>query len=292
MSQATEPVLPDPDMPDPDMPDPDMPDPDMPGPARRPAPQLPAHLADSAGQPWAGRSFDENTHAGDDGSAPPVLLEALARFRAGECGQGSVVDALRGSRLLIPLVAHLGEAGENEHGVTIDKSQELSIVTVAGPDGRNVLPVFSSVQAMATWNPQARPVPADGVRVALAAANENTDLVVLDPRSPTEFALRRPALWAIAQSQEWRPSFESGAVLEAFQLSAQTELSVLSVALVPGDPGAVLAGPELVVRLELVDGLTRALLDATLARLAQRWAASDVIATQVDSLTVKLVRSA
>lgn len=260
----------------------------VPGTAR----PLPAHLADSAGQPWAGRSFDENTHASDDGSAPPALLDALARFRAGEHGQAGVVDALRGARLLIPLVAHLGEAGENEHGHTIDKSQELSIVTVAGPDGRNVLPVFSSVQAMATWNPQARPVPADGVRVALAAASESTDLVVLDPLSPSEFAVRRPALWAIAQEQEWRPSFESGAVLEAFQHSVGTELSVLSVSLAPGDPGAVLAGPELIVRLELVDGLTRELLDATLARLAQRWAASDVIATQVDSLTVRLIRSA
>lgn len=280
MSRATEPVQPNPVQPEPAQPD------------AAAAPQLPAHLADSAGQPWAGRSFDENTHAEDDGSAPPALLDALARFRAGVHGQAGVVDALRGARLLIPLVAHLGEAGENEHGHTIDKSQELSIVTVAGPDGRNVLPVFSSVQAMAAWNPKARPVPADGVRVALAAASENTDLVVLDPLSPTEFAVRRPALWAIAQAQEWRPSFESGAVLEAFQSSVSSELSVLSVSLVPGDPGAVLAGPELLVRLELVDGLTRELLDVTLSRLAQRWAASDIIATQVDSLTVKLVRSA
>ncbi len=250
-------------------------------------PSLPAHLADSAGQPWAGRSFDENSHSSDDGSAPPALSAALARFRAGELGQAGVVDALRGARLLIPLVAHLGEAGENEHGHTIDKSQELSIVTVAGPDGRNVLPVFSSVAAMSTWNPQARPVPADGVRVALAAASEETDLVVLDPLSETEFAVRRPALWAIAQ-----PSFESAAVLEAFEASVRTELSVLSVALVAGDPAARLAGPELIVRLELIDGLTRELLDATLDRLAQRWAASEVIATQVDSLTVRLVRSA
>ncbi len=254
-------------------------------------PALPAHLADSAGQPWAGRSFDENTHSNDDGSAPPVLSAALARFRAGEISQAGVVDALRGSRLLIPLVAHLGEAGTNEHGHTIDKSQELSIVTVAGPDGRNVLPVFSSVSAMTRWNAQARPVPADGVRVALAAASEETDLVVLDPLSPTEFAVRRPALWAIAQSQQWTPSYESAAVREAFDVSIGTELSVLSVDLRAGDPDARLAGAELIVRLELVDGLTREVLDATLARLANRWAASDVIATQVDSLTVKLVRS-
>jgi hypothetical protein len=145
---------------------------------------------------------------------------------------------------------------------------------------------------MSAWNPQARPVPADGVRVALAAASEETDLVVLDPLSETEFAVRRPALWAIAQAQGWQPSFESTAVREAFETSVGTELSVLSVTLIAGDPAARLVGPELIVRLELIDGLTRELLDATLARLAQRWAASEVIATQVDSLTVKLVRSA
>jgi len=80
-------------------------------------------------------------------------------------------------------------------------------------------------------------------------------------------------------------------VLEAFQSSASSELSVLNVSLHAGDSDARLGGPELIVRLELVDGLTRELLDKTLARLAQRWSASDVIATQVDSLTVQLVRS-
>jgi hypothetical protein len=42
-------------------------------------------------------------------------------------------------------------------------------VTVAAPDGRRVLPVFTSV-AIAAWDPRARPVPADGVRTALSAA--------------------------------------------------------------------------------------------------------------------------
>ncbi len=186
----------------------------------------------------------------------------------------------------------LGDAGENEHGVTIDKSQELSIITVAGPDGRNVLPVFSSAAAMSSWNPSARPVPSDAIRVALAAAQENTDLVVLDPTADTEYVIRRPALWAIAQSTPWTPSYASRQVAQAFADSIATELSVLGVELAAGDPDARLAGPELIVRLELVDGLTQAELDATLGRLASRWSASDVIATAVDSLRVQLVASA
>lgn len=251
----------------------------------------PGGPADSAGQPWAGRAFEPNEHTEDDGATPPVLAEALRAFRAREVGEESVIDALRGSRLLIPLIAELGEADTGEHGLMIDKSQELSIITVAGPDGRNVMPVFTSAATMAAWNPDARPVPADAVRVALAAAQEETDLVVLDPIAPTEFVVRRPALWAIAQSLPWTPSYAGRAVADAFAESIATELSVLSVTLVAGDPDSRLAGPELIVRVELIDGLTQIDLDAVLARLAARWAANDVIATGVDSLKVQLIAS-
>lgn len=251
----------------------------------------PTNSADSAGQPWQGRSFGENAFAGDDGTAPPALIEALQQFAAGTAGEQAVVDAFRSSRLLIPLVTHAGDVGVNAHGQTVDKTQELSIVTVSGPDGRNVLPVFSSVTAMQNWNTVARPVPADGIRVALAAASEQTDLVVLDPTSETEFAIRRPALWAIAQSLPWQPAYANPDVLDAFLTSARSELAVLDVRLESGDPRARLAGPELVARLELIDGLTRSELDTVLSRLAQRWAASDVIATMVDSLAVRLEAS-
>lgn len=245
--------------------------------------------ADSAGVPWAGRSFEHNASADDDGSAPERLIEALRRFRSNELGESEVVEALRESRLLIPLVAVLGEAGHNEHGALVDKSQELSIVTVAGPDGRTVMPVFTSVQAMAAWNPTARPVPANAVRVALAAASESTDIVVLDPTSATEFVLRRPALWAIAQGMTWRPSYLDTEILDAFIASAEPETAVVAVQLSPGDPHARLRGPELLVHLSLVNGLDRTTLDSLLARLQQRWGASAIIAERVDSMRVQLV---
>lgn len=247
--------------------------------------------ADSAGQPWAGRSFQSNPHAGDDGRMPPELAAALERFRSGDGGQADVVAAFSGARLLIPLLAELGDGGTEvgAHGHAVDKSQELSIVTVEGPDGRRVLPVFGSVEAMSRWNPVARPVPADGVRVALAAADDGTELVVLDPASPTEFVLRRPAVWAVAQQQPWRPPFESDAVREAFERSVAGELAVVGVELEAGDPDARLRGPELVVRLRLIAGLTRTELDAVTTRLARRWSEDDAIATGVDSLAVRLV---
>lgn len=247
---------------------------------------------DSAGVPWEGRSFESNPHAADDGSADPALLDALLRFRAGEGAQTEVVDAFRTARVLIPLIAEKGEEGVAPSGLAVDKTQELSIVTVAAPDGRRVQPVFSSVEAMQRWDATARPIPVEATRAALAASADDTDLIVLDPTSDTEFVFRRPAVWAIAQGHGWEPSFLSPEVFGALQASVAHELAVIDVSVAAGDPDARLRGPELIVILELVDGLEREVLDAVLARLAQRWASDDRIAVLVDSLTVKLRRSA
>lgn len=247
--------------------------------------------ADSAGVPWAGRSFEPNPHTADDGSADPALLAALLAFRAGEGDAAAVVDAYRSARLLIPLVAEKGEEGVGPTGLTVDKTQELSIVTVAAPDGRRVLPVFTSVHTLGVWDPAARPVPVDAVRTALSAAADDTDLIVIDPASPTEFVLRRPAVWAIGQGLDWEPPHTSPEVFAGLQESIGAELGVLDLSVGPGDPDARLRGPELVVRLHLIDGLDQSELDAVLQRLAARWAADDRIAVLVDSLTVKLVRA-
>lgn len=248
----------------------------------------PSNAADSAGQPWAGRSFEANAFASDDGSIPADLAAALSAFREGAAGPEAVVEAFRTARLLIPLLAEAGDVGETAEGLRVDKTQELSIVTVTAPDGRRVLPVFSSVQAMSAWRSDARPVPADGVRVALAAAGDNTDLVVLDPTSPTEFGLRRPMVWAIAQGLPWQAPWSDERVADAFAASAEDEAAVAAVQLAAGNPDGSLNGAELDVRLLLHPGLDREAIGALLGRLSERWAADELIATAVDSLGVSL----
>lgn len=254
-------------------------------------PVAPGHdpaLTDSAGTPWAGREFRAHRSSGDDGSAPPELTDAVARFRAGRAGLDVVVEALREVRLLVPLIAELGDEGRTEGGLRVDKSQELSIVRVAGPDGRTVQPAFSSVDTMRQWNAQARPVPVEAVRIALAAAAEGTDLLVLDPGSPGEMVIRRPALWALGKQEPYLPSWADPEVLAAFRGSAAGEPAVSALDLAAGDPDARLAGPELVVALALRPGLDQCALDALLGRLQQRWSAEQLIADRVDSLAVKL----
>ncbi|MGN6501771.1 MAG: SseB family protein [Pseudolysinimonas sp.] len=247
-------------------------------------------MSDSAGVPWAGRSFQANPDAGDDGSAPPRLIEALARFRAGELGVADVVSALREVRLLMPLLAARGDEGVGAFGQTVDKTQELSLVTAAGSDGRPVLPAFSSADTMREWNASARPIPIAVPRIALAAASDATPLIVVDPGVPTMFVVRRPAFRALATGDRWIPSFEDPDVLQAFLDASAGEAALAAVQLAPGDPTARLMGPELLVHLSVRAGLPESELSASLERLGARWAEHELIAERVDSIKVVVER--
>lgn len=246
------------------------------------------NTADSAGVPWAGRRFEPNPRADDDGSAPPRLLAVLEGFRAGTADAAAVVDEVRVSRLLVPLLAEAGDVGYNAKGQKVDKTQELAIVTVEAPDGRRAMPAFTSVGAMTAWNPSARPVPVEAVRLALAAAGEGTDLVVLDPTSPTEFGIRRPAVWAIAKQEPWTPSWADEALAAEYSALGADIAEVVGVALEAGDPDARLTQAELLVRVRLTPGLGTEDLRAVMAVLTSRWSQSELIAERVDSMSVAL----
>ncbi|WP_144715746.1 SseB family protein [Curtobacterium pusillum] len=249
----------------------------------------PGGAADSAGFSWAGRTFEQHdtTFDDDDGLADPAVVAAITALADGG-SQRAVVEALRTARLLIPLVAEAGDVGHTDDGKLVDKTQELSIVTVAGPDGRSVMPAFTSVEAMRSWDADARPVPVESRRVAMAAASEETQLVVLDPTAPTEFVLRRPAVWAIGQDLPWVPCFEDPEVAQAFADSVAGERAVARVELAPGDPLGRFAGAELTVGLALHPGLDQEQVKALVGRLQQRWTADAVIAERVDSMRVAL----
>jgi hypothetical protein len=247
-------------------------------------------MSDSAGVPWEGRSFHENPDAADDGTAPPRVIEAIRRFRANEVGVREVIGALHDARLLLPLLATRGDEGVGAHGQLVDKTQELSLVTAAGPDGRPVLPAFTSVDTMREWNPTARPIPIAAPRIALAVASEGTPLIVIDPGMPTMFVVRRPAFQALATGAGWIPSFEDPDVLQAFLDASQGEDALAAIQLAPGDPTARLAGAELLVQLSVHEGLSEFELQALIARLGERWSAQRIIAERVDSIGIVVER--
>ena len=242
-------------------------------------------LADSAGVPWSGRAFNENPFANDDGSARPELINAILEFH--KTGDSSTVfKEFSKSRLLIPLLADLGESAEGAHGHTVDKSADLSIVNVETPDGQVGLPVFSSVQTMQRWNAAARPVPSDAIRVSLAAASDGSTRIILDPGSETEFAFRRPAIAALAQQQSWTPPYLEPEVLAEFEKATSSENSIAKVLISSLDPQSRLVGPEVKVELQVVAGLSKEQLEEILHRVTKKWADSENISSSVDSMAL------
>jgi hypothetical protein len=190
--------------------------------------------------------------------------------------------------LLVPLIAQLGESEIGAHGQQVDKSAELSIVTVKSPDDQESLVVFSSVEAMSLWNPASRPVPTDAIRVCLAAASQMSTRVVLDPGSETEFVIRRPAIAKIAQSLPWSPPENNPAVLAVISDSISGEANVLSFEAATADPLSVLAGSELEVRLTLEPGLEPLIVRELIERISSFWSKSEDFAVSVDSVAIKL----
>ncbi|MEX2441791.1 MAG: SseB family protein, partial [Pontimonas sp.] len=74
--------------------------------------------ADSAGIPFEGREFRPHPFAGDDGGAPERLALALSGWTSHPSGVAltEVVESLRDSRVLVPLVAEAGDFGHTAEG--------------------------------------------------------------------------------------------------------------------------------------------------------------------------------
>jgi hypothetical protein len=242
---------------------------------------------DSAGRPWEGRAFEASPWAGDDGTAPEAYATALGEFHAGRVGVEAVVDALRQVRLLVPLLAEVGEAGETKSGHAFDKKAELALVTVAGPDGRKVLPAFSSAAAMQAWDPAARPVPAPARQVALGAAGDGTELVVIDAAT-ARFGLRRSALEALARDLPWTAPWRDPEVGRAIRAAVAGEPAVTTARVGTDDPGASLDGAEVQVVIVLHETLDRQQVAELMARVQRRWTEDPVVRARVDSMTVRL----
>lgn len=208
-------------------------------------------FSDSAGVPWEGRSFEPNSFAGDSGETPERLIPVLADRPV---DKQALVAALSGSRLLIPLIAELGEGEIGPHGLLVEKSADLAIVAVATPDKQTAIPAFTSVAELTAWNQEARPVPASSEKVCLAAASEGHTRVILNPAGAA-IALRRPQLAAIAQGLNWSPPHRSAPVREMVLLATRKHLMISSVDLFDGDPKSSLAAAELTIQLGFKAGM-------------------------------------
>ncbi|TDD60583.1 SseB family protein [Kribbella antibiotica] len=115
----------------------------------------------------------------DDGTADAALAGALA---AGD--QGALLAALTRARLLVPVVAMLGEVEYDEKGLAHDKTSDMAVALLQGQDGRNALLAFTGTESLARWSAEARPMPAQTQLVATAAVQEGAVAIVLDIAGP------------------------------------------------------------------------------------------------------------
>ena len=237
----------------------------------------------------AGRELPPSSpFAGDDGTANPAVAAALEAFGAGTGSVARVVDALHGTRVLVPVLAELDVEDVVVHGGhahTVDKEASAGIVALQAPDGRTALPVFTSVAAMSAWRDDARPVPSDIARAALSAVTEGWEVLVVDPGGPTTVLLPRPAVWALAQQQPWEPAVGPDGVDPEIRAAIVSALSpvrgVVAVDAVAGTRA------EVAVVVDLVPGLDRAGLDAVLGEVNRALGAIDLVAARVDSLELR-----
>jgi type III secretion system (T3SS) SseB-like protein len=136
-------------------------------------------------------AFSEFQH--DDGSADPRLVEAIA---SGD--HGRVLSALTEARLLVPVVAMLGEVEYDENGLARDKSADMAVVLITGRDGRRALLAFTGTQALTAWQPDARPMPATAHLAATASVQEGAAALVIDIAGPSTVVIETEDLHHLA----------------------------------------------------------------------------------------------
>lgn len=149
------------------------------------------------------RRLQGSEYVDDDGSADPGLAAALAAHATGRASYVEALAALPEARLLVPVVALLGEVETGADGLARDKSSDMAAVLLTGADGRLALLAFTDLAALTAWDPQARPVPVAAPLAAATAVQEGAAALVVDVAGPHQLVVGGDDLHRIAAG--WRP---------------------------------------------------------------------------------------
>jgi hypothetical protein len=184
---------------------------------------------------------------GDRGGADPLLTAALAAYQAGQGSEQAALGALAAARLLVPVIAVLGDGSSTP--TQGDKDSEMVLPTLIGRDGRPAVLAFTGLDALARWRPDARPVPAEADRVWRAAVADGC-AVVLDVAGPVPLAVEGARLAALAAGQPLPPPHEDLDVRAEVQAAVAAEPAIAGFSLAPGRLGAA----DLAITLHLARG--------------------------------------
>jgi hypothetical protein len=137
---------------------------------------------------------------GDQGEVSAELTAALEAYAADpDRLHRETLAVLQGERLLVPVVAVLGEVDQDEHGRAHEKTSEMATVLLRGHDGRIALLAFTGTAAMTRWDPSARPVPVRAAQAARAALDDGASALVIDLAGPVMVVVEDDDLRALAE---------------------------------------------------------------------------------------------
>jgi hypothetical protein len=149
------------------------------------------------------RELPDPGFAGDDGTAAPETVAALAAYDAAPAARhNETLAVLQHARVLVPVVALLGEVGHDERGLAVDKTSDMAAVLMQGRDGRTALLAFTATDTLNRWDPQARPVPVTVAAAAHAALDEGAAALVVDVAGPVSFVVDSDDLRELAAGGE------------------------------------------------------------------------------------------
>lgn len=151
------------------------------------------------GHDGVGKHIPDPGFAGDAGSADERTRAALEAYRPGEPGSHqAVLAALQHARLLVPVVAILGEVEYHQDGLAQEKTSDMATVMITGADGRRGLLAFTSMQSLSAWRADGRPVPVTMRHAAAAALSEGAAALILDLAGPVPYVVEHDDLVNLA----------------------------------------------------------------------------------------------
>ena len=185
-----------------------------------------------------GLTVAEPKFPGDDGAADPAVRAALAAYAAGQGSEHAALTALARSRLLVPVVAVLGEADEDGS----EKSTEMALPTLVGRDGRRAVLAFTCLDALRQWRSDARPVPVPAASAWLAGTQDEASAVLIDVAGPVTLAVDGARLAALAAGRPVPLPHQDPEVLAALRVALAGEPLIVAAALTSPDQRVTATG--------------------------------------------------
>jgi SseB protein N-terminal domain len=183
----------------------------------------------------------------DAGAVGEGVRAALEGYAAGRGTEQGVLTALASARLLVPVVAVLGEVAADGG----EKDSTMALPTLIGNDGRAAIIAFTGLAALAGWRPDARPVPVEAGRVWQAAVADG-QAVVIDVAGPVPVVVEGARLAALAAGQPPPAAHEDPDIRAEVEAAIVPEDAIAGARVTAGRAGGDLA-VQFVVRPDAAD---------------------------------------